>query len=75
MWSFDELVITRVIDFLQQSGWDQSLKRVKREDTDIKEEVWEIEASNGSSESITSKADELCTDKTSLTTALGSVGG
>ena len=71
----DKLVITRLIDFLQQSGWDQSLKRVKREDTDIKEEVWEIEASNGSSESITSKADELCTDKISLTTALGSVGG
>ena len=70
---FDELVITRVIDFLQQNGWDQSLKRIRR-DTDITEEVGEIEAINPSCESLTSKDDELCTDKISLTTALGSVG-
>ena len=65
----DELVITRVIDFLQQNGWDQSLKRIRR-DTDITEEVGEIEAINPSCESLTSKDDELCTDKISLTTAL-----
>ena len=70
----DKLVITGVIQFLQANGWDQIMKRIKL-DTDITEEVGESEAISGSSESLTSKADELCTDKTSLTTALGFVGG
>ena len=68
----DDLVITRVVEFLQENGWDQDLKRIRR-DTDIKEEGGEIEASKGdelcTDESQTSKDDELCTDEISLTTA------
>ena len=68
----DKLVISGLIDFLQHSGWDQSIKRIKL-DTDISEEVEDIEAISGSSDSPTSNADGLCTDTTSLT--IGSVGG
>ena len=34
----DDLVITRVVEFLQENGWDGSLKRIRR-DADITEEV------------------------------------
>ena len=68
----DELVITRVVEFLQENGWDGSLKRIRR-DADITEEVGEIEASKDdelcTDESQTSKDDELCTDEISLTTS------
>ena len=68
----DDLVITRVVEFLQENGWDGSLKRIRR-DADITEEVGEIEASKDdelcTDESQTSKDDELCTDEISLTTS------
>ena len=65
----DKDIITAVIEFLQQGGWDASLVRKRRKPRrDNKED----EAISGCT---TSSADEVCKDKANTATTLGSAGG